>query len=135
MSNPTLFHSLSFADADAGIAFLKALGFVERLVVRNESDPTVVEHAQFAWGDSGGIMFGSADRPGDPGSGWERRVGVASCYLVVPTDADVDAVHERALAAGGVSTRAPVDEDYGGRGCVVKDAEGNQYSIGSYSGE
>lgn len=134
MTKPTLFHSLAFRDADAGIAFLKALGFEERLVVRNQSDPGVVEHAQFHWGDSGGIMFGSA-RPDDTGRDWERRVGVASCYLVVGTDEEVDAAHERAVAAGATSTRQPTNEDYGGRGCVVVDPEGNQWSIGSYPGE
>ena len=135
MTKPTVFHSLAFRDADAGIAFLTALGFTERLVVRNESDPSVVEHAQFHWGECGAIMFGSAARPGQADSGWERRVGVASCYLVVPTDADVDAVYERAITAGGTATQAPTDVDYGGRSCSVQDSEGNQYSIGSYAGE
>ncbi len=134
MTKPTLFHSLSFRDADAGIAFLTALGFTERLVVRNESDPRIVEHAQFHWGECGAIMFGSAERPGDA-SGWERRVGVASCYLVVSTDDEVDAAYARAIAAGGVSCQEPMDVDYGGRTCAVQDPEGNQYSIGSYPGE
>ncbi len=135
MTKPTVFHSLAFRDADAGIAFLTSLGFEERLTVRNETDPSIVEHAQFYWGDNGAIMFGSAQRPNEPDSDWERRVGVASCYVVVPTDADVDAAYERALAAGGTSLQAPVDQDYGGRGCGVADPEGNQWSIGSYTGE
>lgn len=135
MTNNNLFHCLAFRDADAGIAFLKALGFEERLVVRNESDPRVVEHAQFQWRENGGVMFGSANRPDDTGNAWERRVGVASCYLVVETDGEVDAAFERALGVGATSTREPVDEDYGGRGCVVVDPEGNQWSIGSYSGK
>lgn len=132
MSKPQLFHTLSFHDADAGLAFLRALGFVEVLVARNAGDPAVVEHAQLRWRDHGGLMCGSAQRPAD---GWERRTGAGSCYLVVDTDDQVDAVHERALAAGGRSTQAPHDQDYGGRSCVVQDAEGNQYSIGSYAGE
>lgn len=134
MTKPTLFHTLSFDDADAGIAFLTALGFTERLVVRNADDPSIVEHAQFRWGDCGAVMFGSARRADEP-DGYERRIGVASCYLVVPTDADVDAAFERAFAAGAKGTQVPADQDYGGRGCTVTDAEGNQYSIGSYAGE
>lgn len=135
MTNNNLFHCLAFRDADAGIDFLKALGFEERLVVRNDKDPSFVEHAQFQWRDGGGVMFGSVRRPEDTGNEWERRVGVASCYLVVPTDDEVDATYQRALAAGATSTREPVDESYGGRGCVVVDPEGNQWSIGSYPGE
>lgn len=61
-------------------------------------------------------------------------MGVGSCYLVVPTDAEVDAAWERGLAAGGQGSQAPADEDYGGRSCTVRDPEGNQYAIGSYTG-
>lgn len=135
MTKPTVFHSLAYRDADTGIAFLKALGFTERLVVRNESDPSVVEHAQFHWGECGAIMFGSAERPGDSGGVWKRHVGVASCYLVVGTDAEVDAAYERALAAGATSLMEPKNPPYGGRDCAVTDFEGNQWSIGSYAGE
>ncbi|MDO5498493.1 MAG: VOC family protein [Propionibacteriaceae bacterium] len=135
MTKPTLFHSLAFRDADAGIAFLTSLGFEERLVVRNDTEPSVVEHAQFHWGDCGAIMFGSAQRADAPGSDWERRVGVASCYLVVASDAEVDEVYQRAVAAGATSLQEPADQDYGGRSCGVADPEGNQWSIGSYAGE
>jgi uncharacterized glyoxalase superfamily protein PhnB len=134
MTKPTVFHCLAFRDADAGMAFLTSLGFEERLIVRHENDPTHVVHAEFHWGANGAIMFGSARRLDESDHGWERRVGVASCYLVVPTDADVDAAYERALAAGATSRIEPRDEDYGGRGCGVTDPEGNQWSIGSYPG-
>lgn len=136
MTKPTLFHTLSFDDADAGLAFLTALGFTEQLVERNVDDPTTVEHAELVWGDCGGVMCGSARRPGDATEpdGYQRRVGAGSCYLVVASDADVDAVYERALAAGARGTQPPADQDYGGRSATVTDAEGNQYSIGSYAG-
>ena len=39
------------------------------------------------------------------------------------------------LLFGGTSVFEPVDEDYGGRGCAVADAEGNLWSFGSYAGE
>lgn len=135
MTKPTVFHSLSYRDADAGIAFLTALGFEERLVVRNDADPSMVEHAQFHWGDCGAIMFGSASRTNEGDTDWARQPGVASCYLVVGTDAEVDAAYERGLAAGGTSIQAPTDQDYGGRNAGVRDPEGNQWSIGSYAGE
>lgn len=135
MTNPTVFHCLSFRDSDAGIAFVTALGFRERLVVRNEADPSRVEHAQFHWGECGAIMFGSASRVNEGDNDWQRPIGVASCFLVVGTDAEVDAAYERGLAAGGTSISPPKDEDYGGRNAAVRDPEGNQWSIGSYAGE
>jgi uncharacterized glyoxalase superfamily protein PhnB len=53
---------------------------------------------------------------------------------VVATDADVDDVYARALAAGATEALAPADQDYGGRSATVRDAEGNQWSFGSYAG-
>ncbi|WP_392467661.1 VOC family protein [Arsenicicoccus cauae] len=134
MTTPTLFHSIHFDDADAGLTFLRALGFDERAVHRDPDDPSTVAHAELAWGAAGGVMCGSAGRAVPSGSDYQRRVGVATCYLVVPTDEQVDEVHERALAAGGTSLMAPSDQDYGGRSASVADPEGNQYSIGSYAG-
>lgn len=135
MTTPTLFHSIHFDDADAGLSFLRALGFEERAVHRDPDDPSTVVHAELAWGAAGGVMCGSAGRSTPSGSGYQRRVGVASCYLVVASDEQVDEVHERALAAGGTSLMAPADQDYGGRSATFADAEGNQYSFGSYAGE
>lgn len=127
----TLFHSLAFADAEAGMDFLRALGFTEKAVHRDENAPSKVVHAQFDWRDSGGVMFGSAD----PASPLSKGTGHARCYLVVEADAEVDAAHARALAAGGTSVREPADMDYGGRSSTVADPEGNQWSLGSYPGE
>ena len=47
----------------------------------------------------------------------------------------VDALYERAVAAGATVVRKPEDQDYGGRGCTLRDPEGNQWSFGSYRGE
>ncbi len=126
-----LFHSLSFRDADAGIAFLTALGFVTREVHRDPDDDTVVVHAELTWRETGGVMCGT-DRGRT--EGWTDSVGRSRCYCVVESDADVDRVHAAALAAGGTSVQAPSDADYGGRTCAVADAEGNQWSFGSYGG-
>jgi uncharacterized glyoxalase superfamily protein PhnB len=133
MGTRQLFLSMTYSDAEAGMAFLRAVGFTEALVVRSSDDPSVVEHAQFDWRDHGGVMFGSADRPRR--DRFPISPGQARCYCVVAADADVDAVHAAALAAGGSSVIEPVDEDYGGRGCAVSDPEGNLWSFGSYAGE
>ncbi len=137
MSQRTLFHSLQFADVDRALVFLETVGFTPAGVHRDPEDATVVVHAQYNWRDTGGIMFGSrrADRPGGNPDGFVDSTGSAQCYCVVATDEEVDAVHARALAAGATSVVAPMDPGYGGRTCTVRDAEGNQWSFGSYAGE
>lgn len=133
MTTCQLFHSLSFRDADAGMAFLTAVGFERRAVHRDPADATVVVHAEFSWREVGGVMFGS-DR-GRTGEGWTDSVGHSRCYCVVESDDDVDRVYAAALAAGAASLVAPTNPDYGGRTCAVTDTEGNQWSFGSYTGE
>lgn len=119
-----LWHTMSFRDADAMIGWLAAIGFVEHATYRDESDPSVVVHAEWLWPGGGGIMFGSL-RPG----GAVTNVGGSAAYLV--TD-DPDEVFRRAVEAGATVERDMVDQDYGGRGGSVADPEGNHWSFGSY---
>lgn len=119
-----LWHTMSFRDADAMIAWLSAVGFVEHATYRDESDPSVVVHAEWLWPDGGGVMFGS-QRP----DGAVTNVGGSAAYLV--TD-DPDAVFARAVEAGATVLREMVDQDYGGRGGSVEDPEGNHWSFGDY---
>ncbi|MDX6374719.1 MAG: hypothetical protein QOD98_3707 [Nocardioidaceae bacterium] len=119
-----LWHTMSFADADRMMAWLAAVGFTEHATYRDESDPSVVTHAEWLWPGGGGVMFGSR-RP----DGAVDNVGGSAAYLV--TD-DVDAVFERAVAAGATVQRDLVDQDYGGRGGSVADPEGNHWSFGDY---
>ena len=115
---------MSFRDADAMIAWLTAIGFVEHATYRAEGDPSVVEHAEWLWPGGGGIMFGS-QRSG----GAVTNVGGSAAYLV--TD-DPDGAFRRAVEAGATVEREMVDQDYGGRGGSVEDPEGNHWSFGSY---
>ena len=123
-----LWVTLSYRDADAALTWLKAVGFTERAVYRDDADPAVVQHAELAWPDGGGVMLGTHR----PRPRWPDQVGTGSAYAV--TD-DVDGTYTAALAAGGSSLREPADQDYGGRSCVVRDPEGNLWSFGSYRGE
>lgn len=127
----TLFSCLTYVDAARGMVFLDAVGFTRKAVY--ESAPGVVEHAEYAWGDRGGLMFGSSGRR-SPGDELLDNPGVTTCYCVVDADPDVDAVYQRAIAAGARTIREPEDQDYGGRSCTVADPEGNQFSFGSYPG-
>lgn len=132
MSERTLFHSLSYDDVDAAIVFLTAVGFTDAGVHRDEHGTVV--HAQFNWRETGAIMFGQT-RPRGDDHDWVEASGHGMCYCVVESDADVDRVHEAALRAGARSVQEPADMDYGGRGATVRDAEGNQWSFGSYRGQ
>jgi uncharacterized glyoxalase superfamily protein PhnB len=120
-----LWHTMSFRDADAMIAWLGAVGFTEHATYRDESDPAVVAHAEWLWpGGGGGLMFGS-QRP----DAAVDNAGGSAAYLVVD---DPDAVFDRAVAAGATVERPMVDQEYGGRGGSVADPEGNHWSFGSY---
>lgn len=115
--------SLRYRDAPAAITFLvDGLGF--RLTARYPEDGKTVDHAELVRGD-GMVMLGSAH------SG-ELPIGGASIYLIVDSDEEVDRLHGRAVAAGGTTVTEPRNEDYGGRGASVRDAEGNTWSVGSY---
>lgn len=123
--------TLVYTDARAAIRFLvDAFGFTESLVVPNDTDDAVVEHAQLTWPEGGGVKLGSANRPGNRSS--QRPTGAASVYVVT---SDPVAVHDRAVARGAVVFSPLVEHDYGGRGFSVTDPEGNIWSFGSYGGE
>ncbi len=122
MSIHPTFH---YRDARAAIDFLeRAFGF-ERKAVYDAEDGTV-QHAELRLGD-GIIMLGDqhdtefAKLAPPPGSG--------SVYVAVD---DVDALHERARAAGAEIVYGPRDQDYGSRDFSARDPEGNLWSFGTY---
>jgi uncharacterized glyoxalase superfamily protein PhnB len=130
---PTVWHSLSYKDAPAAIEFLtQAFGFEPRGVYTDDNDTSVVVHAQLSWPPGGGVMLGSSGRHGEE---WVDSTGHGQCYCVTETDADVDRIYRQAMLQGATSVREPEHQGYGGRGCTVRDPEGNQWSFGSYRGE
>ena len=56
----------------------------------------------------------------------------SSVYVVID---DPDALHDRAVAAGGEIVRELVDLDYGSRDFAVRDPEGNLWNFGTYAPE
>jgi PhnB protein len=110
---------LTVADAEAQIDFLKrAFGAEEKY--RHTDDKGHVGHAEVKVGDSM-VMIGQARDQ------WTPRQ--ASFYLYVP---DIDAVYNRAVAAGGKSLREPRNEAYGDRSGGIEDNQGNQWWIGTH---
>jgi uncharacterized glyoxalase superfamily protein PhnB len=80
----------------------------------------VIHHARIKVGDSF-VELGEAHGPYQPMP--------TTFYLYVP---DVDAIHHRAIRAGGISTGDPADQPYGDRVGGIKDPFGNQWYIASH---
>ena len=76
-----------------------------------------IMHAEMQIGDSVVMMSEATD---------DSTPMTAMLHLYVE---DVDAVYQRALAAGGTSLREPTDEFYGDRSAGVADDFGNQWWI------
>ena len=126
---PQVWPTLRARDARALIRFLvDAFGF-EETVVYGEGER--VDHAQLSWPPGGGIMLGSVRDSGEGGD-TPSPPGTFGAYVV--TD-DVDAVYERARAAGAEIIAAPHDTDYGSHDFAARDPEGNRWSFGTYRGE
>src|SRR5690349_463759 len=79
------------------------------------------------WPEGGGVMLGSHN----PDGPFTQQPGTTSAYVAT---ADVDAVRDRALAAG-IHAPEVEERDYGSRELAVRDPEGNQWSFGTYAGE
>lgn len=131
MTKPQLFHCLRYADADRALKFLHALGFTDVLVVRDEADPTIVQHAQLRWRDNGGVMLGSTRDDAQDG----HYAAPSTCNLIVASDDEVDATLARAVAAGGRIAAEPSHPPHGGRSGGVLDPEDNYWNVDSYPGE
>ncbi|AYF72682.1 glyoxalase [Nocardia yunnanensis] len=122
-----LWPTLVYRDAKAAIAFLEqAFGF-ETTACYAEGD--TVAHAELAWPGGGAIMLGGVreDMALDC-----QPPGVGSVYIALD---GVEALYERAKAAGATITRELRDEtDYESRGFVCRDPEGVYWSFGTYRG-
>ncbi|MGF1431268.1 VOC family protein [Kitasatospora sp. LaBMicrA B282] len=125
---PQVWPTLRANDARALIRFLvEAFGF-EEVVVYGEGE--LVEHAQLAWPEGGGLMLGSVRK--SAADQWALQPGGFGAYVV--TDRP-DALYERARAAGAEIVTPPHTTDYGSRDFSARDPEGNRWSFGSYRGE
>ena len=122
-----LYPSLTYDDAPAAIDFLcRAFGFTQRLVVPGP-DGTVM-HSELSLGP--GVIMVSSPKPSAGRVG--RRGLSGTCQgLCVQVD-DPDAHCARATAAGAEVVDPLRDEDYGSRGYMAKDPEGQLWYFGTY---
>ncbi len=117
---------LSYDDPVAARAWLHGLGFDDGIIVQDEAG--VIEHSEMLWPEGGRVMVSSRARGHDTFVSGARA---ATVYVVVD---DPDAVWQRAQRLGAVVDRPMEESDYGSRGFSVRDAEGNSWSFGTYSG-
>jgi uncharacterized glyoxalase superfamily protein PhnB len=125
-TQPQIWSTFSVQDARAEIDFLvRAFGFRE--LVAYADDAGVVQHAELAGPEGGGVMLGTVRPRSDKGC-VARQI---SAYVVV---SDPDALFARAKAAGAEVVNEPYDTDYGSRDCAFNDPEGNTWFFGTYAG-
>jgi uncharacterized glyoxalase superfamily protein PhnB len=125
---PNIFPAVRYADADAGVEFLKAaFGATEKAVHRG--DDGVIHHAELALG-AGLVMVGQhrqdTKHAGEPPNPLASTIGL---YVVVE---DPDGHHATARGAGASIVRELQDMDYGSREYSARDLEGNLWSFGTY---
>ncbi|MBV9181065.1 MAG: VOC family protein, partial [Acidobacteria bacterium] len=99
------------ANADALVDFVKAT-FNAQETFRSVGGGGGL-HCEVRLGDSM-IMIGG----GGPGLAWRGEPSPGAFHVYVR---DCDAIHQRALRAGGESIQEPVDQEYGERSSTVKD--------------
>jgi uncharacterized glyoxalase superfamily protein PhnB len=119
---------LTYDDAAEALAWLeRAFGF-ERTSV-HEGENGTIAHAELRY-DGGLVMLGSAG-PNDLGLKTPRELGAVNQGVYVIVDG-IDAHYERAREAGAEVVRQLHDTDYGSRDYIVRDPEGNLWSVGTY---
>jgi uncharacterized glyoxalase superfamily protein PhnB len=110
---------LVVSGADRVIEFLKqAFGAAE--IQRTTGPDGAIRHAEVSIGDSR-LMLGEA------GGAYPPMPAMLHLYVE-----DVDTVYRRAIQAGAVTMREPVNEFYGDRMAGVKDLAGNQWWIATH---
>jgi uncharacterized glyoxalase superfamily protein PhnB len=121
---PNLFPALRYKDGHAAIDWLvRAFGF-EKHGVHDGPDGTVA-HAELRFGPGAVALSSGHSTPGDnPWSG--VRQGIYACVD------EVDALHDRAKAAGAEIASPLKDQDYGSRDFSARDLEGHLWGFGTY---
>lgn len=118
----SIYPTIRYTDARAAIAHLTGVFGLTQVSVTNAEDGSI-GHAELSW-DGGVVLLGTRSQP--PG---DFDTGRAVLYLRVD---DVDAHHDRALAAGAEIIYELTDQPYGSREYAARDSEGNVWSFGTY---
>ena len=115
-----------FAEPRAGIAWLQeAFAAVPTAVYPPEPDQPLL-HAEVKVG-TGVVMIDDADR-----DSVFALPGPVVVYVVLDSPAEIDALHDRAAAAGAEIVMGLTDQDYGSHEFAARDPYGNIWSFGTY---
>jgi uncharacterized glyoxalase superfamily protein PhnB len=128
---PWLTPFLTVRDGARALAFYEAaFGFARRDVFTG--DDGVVMHGEVTWHDAS-VMFA----PEDPSSPSRAPVssGVASPVALYVYCDDVDALFDRATAAGAEARMPPADMPWGDRMCSLGDPDGHTWNFATHLGE
>jgi uncharacterized glyoxalase superfamily protein PhnB len=127
----TIFPALRYRDARAAIAWLERAFDAKPHAVYDADDGTVA-HAEVLFGDNILMLGNSRDDAYSVRSPQDTNGVTAGIYVVLADAAAIDALHERAKAAGATITSAPADTDYGSHDFSAKDCEGHPWTFGTY---
>jgi uncharacterized glyoxalase superfamily protein PhnB len=120
-----VYAAMRYRDAAAAIDWLeRAFGF--QTTARHDGPDGSVGHAELLLGESLIMLGTGAQDLQDPPP--EPRSARSTLYVAVE---DVDALHERARAAGADVSEL-YEQDYGSRDFSARDLEGNHWSFGTY---
>ncbi len=128
MDVPPICPLLFYRDAKAALDFMeRAFGFETRMVVDDGQGGVIHSETEYR----GQVVMVSG--PPAPGGKYASPLdfggrGTASICVQVPDG--VDALCERARAAGAVIDREPADQPYGDRVFVCRDPEGHSWAFG-----
>jgi uncharacterized glyoxalase superfamily protein PhnB len=127
----TLHSYYSYGDAPAALTWLEsAFGF--QTTMRWDNEHGTLAHAELRLGDASIIVFSDDGQDYDhPRPKSNDAVGHGT-YLTVADNAAVDAVWDRALAAGAVPVWKPESTEWGNYRCRVRDPEGYEWSFGTH---
>jgi uncharacterized glyoxalase superfamily protein PhnB len=123
----TLYPSFYYDDAQSAIDWLcKAFGFRKRLIVPGPDG--AVMHSELTFGPA--VIMVATSRPSMGCVSPKSLSGINSATSLYVEDPDRH--FAQAKAAGAFVLCDIKDEEYGGRGYMVRDPEGNQWYFGSY---
>jgi len=128
MSSGQLTAFICYRDPDAAVGWIRdVLGF--EVVREFRDDGGVLAHAEVRRGDAV-VCVQRDDRGYDVPA--PRGDCVGSGLYVVVDDADVSAIHDRAVGFGSPVLVAPQTTPWGNFRVELLDPEGRQWSIGTY---
>jgi uncharacterized glyoxalase superfamily protein PhnB len=126
MDVPPICPLIFYRDARAALDFLeRAFGFETRMVV--DDGEGGVTHSETAF--EGHVVMVSGPPPAKYASPLDLG-GKATASICVQVKEGVDALCERARAAGAIIEREPADQPYGDRTFGCRDPEGHSWFFG-----